>query len=127
VSRETLTLRERMTEVLEKLSRGEFMPFVSLFKIEEGRLGVVVTFMSILELVKEGLIDLVQTESFGPIHLRARVQESGGHGYDLEFAEETGSGEDAFEHEPEPEPPVNADLWDESAETGPADKAVEQE
>lgn len=83
IARETLTLREKMTQVLEHLQHKEFVPFVALFSSEEGRLGVVVTFMSILELVKEGLIDLIQTESFGPIHLKARVQGSEGHGYDL--------------------------------------------
>jgi segregation and condensation protein A len=115
VSRETLTLRERMTEVLERLRNGAFMPFVSLFTLEEGRLGVVVTFMSILELVKEGLIDLVQTESFGPIHLRARLQESHGDGFDLELDTEGAGHESAFEAVERPEP-VNASLWDEETD-----------
>jgi len=108
-------LRERMTEVLERLRNGAFMPFVSLFTLEEGRLGVVVTFMSILELVKEGLIDLVQTESFGPIHLRARLQESHGDGFDLELDTEGAGHESAFEAVERPEP-VNASLWDEETD-----------
>jgi segregation and condensation protein A len=121
VSRETLTLRERMTEVLERLRGGEFMPFVALFTLEEGRMGVVVTFMSILELVKEGLIDLVQTEFFGSIHLRARVQESEGHGYDLEHDIAGDGHEDAFEAIDRPEP-VTASLWeDETIEGGVED------
>ena len=83
VSKETLTLREKMGQVLEKLQGRDFVPFVSLFTMEEGRLGVVVTFMAILEMVKEGVLSLVQTESFGPIHVKARVQEAEGDGYDL--------------------------------------------
>lgn len=73
ISRETLSTRERMSEVLERLKDGAFVPFVELFTVEEGKLGVVVTFMAILELVKESLIELVQNEPFAPIHVRART------------------------------------------------------
>ncbi|MDP2228715.1 MAG: hypothetical protein Q8J78_14685, partial [Moraxellaceae bacterium] len=59
--------------------------------------GVVVTFMSILELVKEGIIDLVQTESFGPIHVKARAQRAEGEGYDLGDDMTDDAVEDAFE------------------------------
>lgn len=96
VSRETLTLREKMSHVLEQLQGREFVPFVALFTIEEGRLGVVVTFMAILEMVKEGVLSLVQTESFGPIHVKARAQEVEGHGYDLAELDDEG-GNDAFD------------------------------
>lgn len=72
VSREKLSTRERMTQVLERLGQDRFVPFVSLFSYEEGRLGVVVTFLAILELVKESLVELVQTDAFGPIHVKAR-------------------------------------------------------
>ncbi|MDQ8037566.1 MAG: ScpA family protein [Pedobacter sp.] len=99
VSKETLTLREKMSHVLEHLQGREFVPFVSLFTIEEGRLGVVVTFMAILEMVKEGVLSLVQTESFGPIHVKARAQEVEGHGYDLAELEDDGS-DDAFDAPP---------------------------
>ncbi len=74
VSREALSTRERMSEVLERLKGGGFVPFVELFTAEEGKLGVVVTFMAILELVKESLIELVQNEPFAPIHVRARAE-----------------------------------------------------
>lgn len=74
VSRETLSTRERMSEVLERLKGGAFVPFVELFTAEEGRLGVVVTFMAVLELIKESLVELVQNEDFGPIHVRARAE-----------------------------------------------------
>ncbi|WP_176704486.1 MULTISPECIES: ScpA family protein [Pseudomonas] len=74
VSREALSTRERMSDVLERLKGGGFVPFVELFTAEEGRLGVVVTFMAILELVKESLVELVQNEPFAAIHVRARVE-----------------------------------------------------
>lgn len=72
VTRELLSTRERMSDVLERLQGGAFVPFVELFAAEEGKLGVVVTFMAILELVKESLIELVQNEPFTPIHVRLR-------------------------------------------------------
>lgn len=74
VSREVLSTRERMSDVLERLKRGGFVPFAELFTAEEGRLGVIVTFMAILELVKESLIELVQNEAFAVIHVRARAE-----------------------------------------------------
>ena len=74
VSREVLSTRERMSQVLERLKGGAFVPFVALFLAEEGRLGVVVTFMAVLELIKEQLVELVQNEIFGPIHVRARAE-----------------------------------------------------
>ncbi len=74
ISREALSTRERMSEVLERLKGGGFVPFVELFTAEEGKLGVVVTFMAILELVKESLVELVQNEPFAPIHVRARAE-----------------------------------------------------
>lgn len=74
ITRETLSTRERMSEVLEKLKGGAFVPFVALFTVEEGRLGVVVTFMAVLELIKEQLVELVQNEPFAAIHVRARAE-----------------------------------------------------
>ena len=72
VQKEKLSTRERMTEILSRLSSEHFTPFVQLFTVEEGRLGVVVTFLAVMELVKESLLELVQTEAFGPIHVKAR-------------------------------------------------------
>lgn len=77
VSREALSTRERMSEVLERLKGGAFVPFVELFTAEEGRLGVVVTFMAILELVKESLVELVQNEAFAAVHVRLRTEQGG--------------------------------------------------
>ena len=73
VTREALSTRERMSEVLERLKGGAFVPFVALFSLAEGRLGVVVTFMAVLELIKESLVELIQNEPFAPIHVRART------------------------------------------------------
>jgi segregation and condensation protein A len=70
VQRERLSVRERMTDIVARLENSSFVDFVQLFSPEEGRMGVAVTFIAILELVREGLIDIVQPEPFGPIHVR---------------------------------------------------------
>ena len=74
VVREKLSTRERMAQVLDQLAQKNFVPFVSLFRVQEGRLGVVVTFLAVMELIKESLVEIVQSEDFGPIHVKARVQ-----------------------------------------------------
>jgi segregation and condensation protein A len=74
IQREALSTRERMSQVLDALSGQQFVPFVSLFTAQEGRLGVVVTFLAIMELIKEALVEIVQTENFGPIHVKARAE-----------------------------------------------------
>ena len=74
IQREALSTRERMSEVLERLAGQQFVPFVSLFRVSEGRLGVVVTFLALMELIKEALVEIVQTENFGPIHVKARSE-----------------------------------------------------
>lgn len=71
ISREALSLRERMSKVLDAVSTDGFTDFTDLFDISEGRNGVVVTFMAILELMKQFLIEMVQTEAFGLIHVKA--------------------------------------------------------
>ncbi len=74
VSFERLSTRERMGEVLRRVSEArDFVEFRSLFTPEEGRLGVVVTFIAIMELAKESLVEIVQNEPFAPIHVRARA------------------------------------------------------
>ena len=70
VQRERLSVRERMSDVLAALESGEFVDFVQLFRPEEGRMGVTVTFVAILELMREELIDIVQTEPMAPLHVR---------------------------------------------------------
>jgi chromatin segregation and condensation protein Rec8/ScpA/Scc1 (kleisin family) len=71
IQRERLSVRERMANVLAILEQANFVEFVRLFSVEEGRMGVTVTFMALLELVREGLIEIVQAEPFAPIHVRA--------------------------------------------------------
>lgn len=72
VTAEALSLRERMTQVLEKIKPDQFVVFSELFDISEGRQGVVVTFMAILELIKQQLLEMVQAEAFAPIHVKAK-------------------------------------------------------
>ena len=71
ISREPISVRERMTIVLSKISSSEFTEYTSLFNVQEGRRGLVVTFLAILELVKEQLIDMVQAEPYAPIHVKS--------------------------------------------------------
>jgi segregation and condensation protein A len=71
VRREPLSVRERMSNILVTLQTERYVDFQRLFDPREGRIGVTVTFLAILELIKETLIDVVQTEPFGPIHIRA--------------------------------------------------------
>ena len=71
VQMESLSVRERMSSVLGKVNATQFTRFVDLFTPEEGRMGVVVSFLAILELVKESLLELTQAEPFSPIHVKA--------------------------------------------------------
>ena len=69
IQMEPLSVRERMSAVLSRLQAGTFVEFGALFSPEEGRMGVVVTLLAILELVKESLIELAQADSFAPIYV----------------------------------------------------------
>jgi segregation and condensation protein A len=73
IQMEPLSVRERMSTVLGKISPDRFIDFAELFPLEEGRQGVVVTFLAVLELIKESLIELIQTGPFAPIHVKARA------------------------------------------------------
>jgi segregation and condensation protein A len=66
IQRERLSVRERMGDILTTLEHASFVEFIRLFRLEEGRMGVTVTFMALLELVREGLIEIVQAEAFAP-------------------------------------------------------------
>jgi len=68
---EPLSVRERMSNILQAIGNSEFTEFSVLFTVEEGRRGVVVTLLAVLELLKESLIELVQSEIFGPIYVKA--------------------------------------------------------
>jgi segregation and condensation protein A len=71
IQREALSVRNRMSDVLKALGDGEFHPFEHLFNAGEGRLGIIVTFLALLELAKEHLIELMQSEPLAPIYLKS--------------------------------------------------------
>ena len=71
IAREPLSVRERMSIVLERVHSDEFIEFRALFNVEEGRAGVIVALLAILELLKESLIEMVQNEINGPIYVKA--------------------------------------------------------
>jgi segregation and condensation protein A len=70
IKRDALSVRQRMGELLERLADGGFHRFESLFDASEGRLGVVVTFLGMLTLAKEQLVEIVQDEPLGPIYVK---------------------------------------------------------
>jgi len=76
VQREPLSMRERMTDILTTLAASRFVEFTQLFRADEGRMGVTVTFVAVLELVREGLIEIVQAQAFAPLHVRAALPQT---------------------------------------------------
>jgi segregation and condensation protein A len=73
IKRDNLSIRERMSKILDRLRADQFVEFHQLFTINEGKLGVVVTFIAMLELLKQSLIQVVQQEPYSPIHIKAAV------------------------------------------------------
>ena len=71
LQREPLSVRQRMSEILDRIKAGTFSGFVDLFDPEEGRMGVAVTFIAVLELLRESVIEVVQSEAYAPLHVRA--------------------------------------------------------
>ena len=71
IAGEPLSVRERMSRILEALRGNPYMEFHLLFDPEEGRPGVVVSFLALMELTREQLIDLVQNEPFGQIYIKS--------------------------------------------------------
>ncbi|MFP5344585.1 MAG: segregation and condensation protein A [Gammaproteobacteria bacterium] len=71
IQRDPLSVRERMSQILSRVRADHFTEFRALFPHEEGRRGVVVTFLALLELIKESLIELVQHDLYGVIHVRS--------------------------------------------------------
>jgi segregation and condensation protein A len=71
VTREPLSVRERMSNILAALEQESFLEFRALFTLEEGRAGVTVAFIALLELMREGLIEVMQVEPYAPLHVRA--------------------------------------------------------
>ncbi|MGC1854636.1 MAG: ScpA family protein [Candidatus Aquirickettsiella sp.] len=70
VAEEPLSIKERMSQILHKMTIQSHVKFTDLFKLDEGRMGVVVTFMALLELWRQSLIELSQTNPFGEIEVR---------------------------------------------------------
>ncbi|MBD7986720.1 segregation/condensation protein A [Luteimonas sp. Sa2BVA3] len=88
IKREALSVRQRMGELLARLEDGAFHRFEQLFEAREGKLGVVVTFLSILELAKERLLDVVQEAPLAPIYVKSLAVDRGDGQAPLEFASE---------------------------------------
>ena len=73
IEKQVLSIRERMLRVLDLIqSSDDFIPFTALFTVEEGRMGVVVTFIAILELIRQSVIDIVQNEPYAPIYIKRK-------------------------------------------------------
>ncbi len=77
IKRDALSVRQRMGELLERMADGAFHRFESLFTVEEGRLGVVVTFLGLLTLAKEQLVDIVQEAPLAPIYVKSLASAEG--------------------------------------------------
>jgi len=73
IQRDNLSTREKMSQILLSISDNQFVPMLTLLRKEEGRMGVVVTFLAVMELIKESLIEIAQSEPFAPIHIKART------------------------------------------------------
>ena len=92
IKREALSVRQRMGELLSRLDDDQFHRFESLFDVTEGRLGVVVTFLAMLELAKEFLINIVQEEPLASIYVKANATSA-------EEEAEVAADDDAFDEE----------------------------
>ena len=71
VEMEPLSVRERMTSIMDRLRRNPYLEFQYFFTPEEGRMGVVVTFLAMMELIRERVIDIIQNEPIGQIYLKS--------------------------------------------------------
>lgn len=71
IKRDALSVRQRMGELLTRLDDGEFHRFETLFEANEGRMGVVVTFLGVLTLAKEQLVDIVQETPLAQIYIKS--------------------------------------------------------
>jgi segregation and condensation protein A len=74
IDREPLSVRERMSRILTMLNVEDFVEFNRFYDVEEGRSGVIVTFLAMLELIKGHVIELVQSEPFAPIYIKPAVK-----------------------------------------------------
>ena len=74
IQSEPLSVRERMSNILDNLQNNETINFVEFFDVSEGRMGLIVTFLAILELVKESLIEILQNKVDSAIYLQLKKQ-----------------------------------------------------
>ena len=70
IQAEPLSVRERMTRIIDQLRETGYLEFHQLFTPQEGRMGVVVSFLALMELTREHLVDIVQNEAFGTIYVK---------------------------------------------------------
>ena len=76
IQKDVLSVREKMVMILSQVNRDSFTDFINLFDVTEGRMGIVITFMGVMELIKESLIEIIQQEPYGPIHVKAAGSKS---------------------------------------------------
>lgn len=111
LQKEPLSVRQRMSEILARIQTNSFSSFSDLFDAEEGRLGVAVTFIAILELLRQATIEVVQAEAFAPLHVRVsstvhlveeEIEDQAAEGKELE-TENDGAADGVLESASEPE------------------------
>ena len=73
IETEALSVRERMTMILDMINNSGTLKFIDCFTFEEGKMGAIVTFLAILEMVKESLVDIIQNDDFSMIYLQAKL------------------------------------------------------
>lgn len=78
IRKEALSIRERMSIILDRARTGEFIEFTQFFTPEEGRMGVVVTLIGLLELIRQGMLELVQAEPFATIYVKIKSENVNG-------------------------------------------------
>ncbi|TAL62979.1 MAG: segregation/condensation protein A [Legionella sp.] len=71
IAREVMTVRERMSNILLRIQEESAVEFTQLFDLKEGRMGLVVTMLAILELARQSLLVITQNQPFSPIHIKA--------------------------------------------------------
>lgn len=76
IEREVLSVRDKMTHLLDTLTQKKFFTFESLFDPSEGKQGVVVTFLAVLELLKSQVLDIVQNETYGQIYIKSLAEQN---------------------------------------------------
>ncbi|MEM7252490.1 MAG: ScpA family protein [Pseudomonadota bacterium] len=76
VQLEPLSVRECMADLLGRVNADDFVEFTTLFPVEHGRSGVIVTLLAILELIRESLLEMIQARPYGPIHVKAIAQDA---------------------------------------------------